>query len=64
MIEKGMNVDVDRLENMYFVNPYNETNKFKLKPLVSDDTVIVDKKSAVCYIKTSLIELLKSYTIN
>lgn len=79
MIEKGMNVDADRLENMYLVNPYNETNKFKLKPLVSDDTVyqqivsrdfnnIVDKKSAVYqnyfYIKASLIELLKSYTIN
>lgn len=47
MIEKGMNVDADKLENMYLVNPYNETNKFKLKTLVSDNTVIVDKKSAV-----------------
>ena len=39
MIERGLNLDAEKLENMYLVNPFNETNKFKLKPLVSDDAV-------------------------
>ena len=79
MLERSMNSDAEKLENMYLVNPYNETNKFKLKPLVSDDTVyqqivsrdfdnIQDKKANVYlnffFIKNSLQELLSTYTIN
>ena len=79
MIERGFNLDAEKLENMYLVNPYNETNKFKLKPLVSDDAVyqqivtrdfenIQEKKANVyinfLYIKNVLQELLDTYTIN
>jgi len=79
MLERNMNSDAEKLENMYMVNPYNETNKFKLKPLVSDDTVyqqivtrdfdsIQEKKANVylnfIYIKNTLQELLGTYTIN
>ena len=79
MIESGCSVDAERLENMYLINPYNETNKFRLKPLVSDDVVyqqivnrefehITERKSNVyqnyCYIKEILSGLVKQYTIN
>lgn len=79
MLERSMNSDAEKLENMYLVNPYNETNKFKLKPLVSDDAVyqqivardfdgIEEKKANVylnfIYIKNTLQELLTKYTIN
>lgn len=79
MLERGMNTEAEKLENMYLVNPFNETNKFKLKPLVSDDAVyqqivsrdfdcIQEKKANVYlnffYIKNSLQELLGTYTIN
>src|SRR5574344_1770525 len=39
MLERGMVDDAKNLENQYLINPFNETNKFKLKPLVSDDAV-------------------------
>lgn len=45
MLERSMNTEAERLENMYLVNPFNETNKFKLKPLVSDDAVYQLTKS-------------------
>lgn len=79
MLERNMNTEADSLENMYLVNPFNETNKFKLKPLVSDDAVyqqivsrdfesIQEKKANVYlnffYIKNTLQELLGTYTIN
>ena len=79
MLERSMNTEAERLENMYLVNPFNETNKFKLKPLVSDDAVyqqivsrdfdsIQEKKANVYlnffYIKNTLQELLGTYTIN
>ena len=79
MLERSMNTEAERLENMYLVNPFNETNKFKLKPLVSDDAVyqqivsrdfdsIQEKKANVylnfLYIKNTLQELLGTYTIN
>lgn len=79
MIERGLNLDAEKLENMYLINPFNETNKFKLKPLVSDDAVyqqivtrdfenIQEKKANVyinfLYIKNVLQELLDTYTIN
>lgn len=79
MLDCSMNLDAEKLENMYLINPYNETNKFKLKPLVSDDVVyqqivardfdgIQEKKGNVylnfIYIKNALQELLAQYTIN
>lgn len=79
MLERGMNTEAEKLENMYLVNPFNDTNKFKLKPLVSDDAVyqqivardfdgIEEKKSNVylnfIYIKNFLQELLGTYRIN
>lgn len=79
MLERNMNADAERLENMYLINQYNETNKFKLKPLVSDDAVyqqivarefenIQETKTNVyqnfIYIKNALQNLLDTYTIN
>ena len=79
MLERSMNIEAERLENMYLVNPFNDTNKFKLKPLVSDDAVyqhivsrdfdsIEEKRANVylnfVYIKNFLQELLGEYTIN
>lgn len=79
MLEQSMKTEAERLENMYLVNPFNETNKFKLKPLVSDDAVyqqivsrdfdsIQEKKANVylnfLYIKNTLLELVSTYTIN
>ena len=67
------------LENTYLINSYSETNKFKLKPLVSDDEVykhivtrdfrnIPDQDSNVwknyCLIKKYLEELLCDFTID
>lgn len=79
MLEQGMDIDAERLENMYLVNPFNDTNKFRLKPLVSDDVVyqhivsrdfdsIEEKKANVylnfIYIKNFLHGLLDEYSIN
>ena len=79
MLESGLDADAEKLENMYLVNRYSETNKFKLKPLVSDDTVyqhivhhefdqIEGSKSKVylnfCYIKDTFTKWLEEYTIN
>ena len=79
MLEKGMNREAEALEYQFLVNPFIETSKYKLKPLVSDDAVyqqivsrdfdnIREKKSNVylnfCYIKNTLKELLVTYTIN
>ena len=66
MLEKGMDREAEALEYQFLVNPFIETSKYKLKPLVSDDAVyqqivsrdfdnIREKKSNVylnfCYIK-------------
>ena len=79
MLEQGMNREAETLEYQFLVNQYVETNKFKLKPLVSDDAVyqqivsrdfdhIREKKSNVylnfCYIRNTLKELLSTYTID
>ena len=79
MLEQGMNREAEQLEYQFLVNQYVETNKFKLKPLVSDDAVyqqivsrdfdhIREKKSNVylnfCYIKNTLKGLLSTYTID
>ncbi len=79
MIENGREADAGRLETMYLINQFDESNKYKLKPLVSDDTVyqqivsgdfdnIDDKKSNVylnyCYIKSALQALLGDYSID
>lgn len=79
MLEKGMDREAEALEYQFLVNPFIETSKYKLKPLVSDDAVyqqivsrdfdnIREKKSNVylnfCYIKNTLKELLVTYTIN
>lgn len=79
MLEHKMDKDAETLENMYLVNQFNETNKFKLKPLVSDDTVyqhivrrefeqIEDSKSKVylnfCHVKSTFVKWMQEYTIN
>lgn len=79
MLQKGMDAEAEKLENMYLLNQFSETNRYKLKPLVSDDTVyqqivtrefenIEDKRSNVylnfCYIKDYLLHLLDSYSID
>ena len=79
MLQAGLKADAEKMENMYLINPYDETNKFRLKPLVSDDMVyqqivardfdnISEKKSNVyqnfCYIKERLAELLTNNTID
>ena len=77
MLQKDMADDAEKLEKMYLVNQFGETNKYKLKPLVSDDKVyqqivtrefdfITDKKSNVylnfCYIRERLGKMLEKYT--
>ena len=39
MLEKGMDREAEALEYQFLVNPFIETSKYKLKPLVSDDAV-------------------------
>ena len=39
MLERGMEEEARRLEMQYLINPFDETSKYKLKPLVSDDMV-------------------------
>lgn len=79
MIERGMEDDAKRLEVQYLINPYDESSKYKLKPLVSDDTVyqqlvnrdyanIADKKSNVWlnfeYIKNEIKTLTEKFSLN
>lgn len=79
MLERGMEEDAKRLEMQYLINPYDETAKYKLKPLVSDDTVyqqivnrdfknIVDVKSNVWlnfeYIKNEIKALTERFSLN
>lgn len=79
MIEQGDGVAANNLENWYLINPFNETNRYKLKPLVSDDEVyqhivtrdftnIPDKNSNVyknfIHIKSELKSLTATYTLN
>lgn len=79
MTEQGRENDATMLESMYLINQYNVTNRYKLKPLVSDDSVyqqivtndldnVTDKKSNVylnyCYIKSAIEDLLSDYTID
>ena len=79
MLERGMEEDAKRLEMQYLINPYDETAKYKLKPLVSDDTVyqqivnrdfknIVDVKSNVWlnfeYIKNEIKDLTERFSLN
>ena len=78
MIEKGLCNEAKQLENIYLINSFSETNKYKLKPLVSDDAVyqciingnfdIIDnKKSNVYlnynYIKKFLTNALANYSV-
>ena len=77
MLSKGMDSDATKLENIYLVNQNCDDARYKLKPLVSDDTVyqqivrgelenIEDKKSNVflnfCFIKKTIEGLLGQYT--
>ena len=79
MIEKGIALDAEKLENQYLINPYDEVSKFKLKPLVSDDEVyqhivkrdfanIKNRNSNVyknfIYIKDVLREVSEKYSFN
>ena len=79
MLERGMEEEAKRLEMQYLINPYDETAKYKLKPLVSDDTVyqqivnrdfknIVDMKSNVWlnfeYIKNEIKNLTERFSLN
>lgn len=79
LTERGQNNDAEKLESMYLINPHDDTNRYKLKPLVSDDNVyqeianneldnISDKKSNVylnyCYIKTTIENFNNDYTID
>lgn len=79
MLERGMEEEAKRLEMQYLINPYDETAKYKLKPLVSDDTVyqqivnrdfsnIEDKKSNVWlnfeYIKNEIKALTERFSLN
>lgn len=79
MLERGLQHDATLLEEMYLINRFNETNRFKLKPLVSDDMVyrqivsgefdaIEEKKSKVylnyVYLKKAIADLLDMYSFN
>ncbi len=78
MKERGMNTEAEQLENTYLINLTNKDIKYKLKPLVSDDTVY---KQIICedfnsitatssnvyknyvYIKEQLIDLSNRFTL-
>ena len=79
MLERGMEEEAKRLEMQYLINPFDETSKYKLKPLVSDDMVyqqivnrdflnIEDKKSNVWlnfeYIKNEIKSLTERFSLN
>lgn len=79
MIENKEDMEAEKLENWYLTNPYNETCKYKLKPLVSDDEVyqhivsrsfdsIPDRNSNVfrnfVYIKGQLKGLSQEYSLD
>ena len=79
MLERGMEEEAKRLEMQYLINPYDETTKYKLKPLVSDDTVyqqivnrdfknIIDVKSNVWlnfeYIKNEIKNMTERFSLN
>ena len=79
MLDRGLGEDAKKLETMYMINLFDESNKYKLKPLVSDDNVyqnivtrefdkIKGSQSKVWlnfnYIKTYLIKLLDLYEID
>ena len=78
MTERGMAAEAKQLEDYYLINLTNQDIKYKLKPLVSDDTVykqivsddfdsITAKDSNVyknyVYIKEQLAELSNRYTL-
>lgn len=77
--EDGDNFAAENLESCYLINPHTEINKYKLKPLVSDDEVyqhivkrdfshISNRNSNVyknfIYIKDYLRRLSGAYTLN
>lgn len=77
--EKGEDFEAEKLESCYLINPFTEINKYKLKPLVSDDEVyqhivkrdfsnITNRNSNVyknfIYIKDYLRVLSGTYTLN
>ncbi|MBQ8225283.1 MAG: DUF262 domain-containing protein [Bacteroides sp.] len=79
MIEKRQDMEAEKLEQCYLINTHSETNRYKLKPLVSDDEVyqrivtrdfanIQDKNSNVyknfIYIKSLLGELSETFTLS
>lgn len=39
MIERGMSTEAQQLESIYLINQVSDNQKFKLKPMVSDDLV-------------------------
>ena len=79
MISKGLEKEVQQLETLYLLNPYDESLRYKLKPLVSDDVVyqqivqrefdhITEKESNVWqnfkYIKHEIAMLAERYSLN
>ena len=77
MLEQGQESYAERLEDMFLINRHDETNRFKLKPLVSDDMVyqqivnrdfdaIEEKESKVylnyLFIKKTIQELMNDYS--
>ena len=78
LMERGMGKEAKQLEDLYLINLTNQEIKYKLKPLVSDDTVykqivsedfdsISDKDSNVYknyfFIKEQFAELSNRYTL-
>lgn len=78
LLERGMTNEASQLETCYLINPNNNGIKFKLKPLVADDTVyqqiiardfenITNKDSNVYknffYIKEELSKLGERYSL-
>ncbi len=79
MLERGLKEDAKKLETLYMINLFDESNKYKLKPLVSDDDVyqkivnrefekIKGSQSKVWlnfnYIKTYIIKLIENYELD
>ena len=79
LISQGKIAEAENLDTMYLTNPHTETNKYKLKPLVSDDNVyqhivnrdyrnIPDRNSNVflnfLYIKKTLKDINAVYSLD
>lgn len=79
MIERREEIEADKLEKYYLINPQSDTIKYKLKPLVSDDEVyqhivkrdfinIPDRNSNVyknfVHIKSLINDMTEFFTLN